>query len=104
MYRLTVCYSQPSDPDEFDHYYARTHAPLARQIPGLAAFTAGRCRTLDGSEPPYYLVAQLDFATEADFNHGLSSAAMKAAGADVANFATGGATMFTQQIRPLLGE
>jgi uncharacterized protein (TIGR02118 family) len=98
MYRLAVCYGHPSDPAAFDRYYEETHAPLARQVPGLASYTGGRCSSLDRSEPAYYYVAFLDFATEEDFRSGLGSPEMGKAGADVANFATGGVTMVTQQL------
>ena len=65
MYRLTVLYGKPTDPAAFDLHYAQVHIPLARQIPGLAAFTAGHCAATDKSEPAYYWVATLDFANEA---------------------------------------
>jgi uncharacterized protein (TIGR02118 family) len=98
MYRLTVCYGHPSDTAAFDRYYEETHAPLARQVPGLAAYTGGRCSSLDGSEPAYYYLAFLDFATEEDYRGGLGSPEMGKAGADVANFATGGVTMLSEQL------
>jgi hypothetical protein len=47
-------------------------------------------------------VATLDFATEEDYRTGLGSPEMAKAGADVATFATGGVTMFTQQLDDLL--
>jgi uncharacterized protein (TIGR02118 family) len=101
MYRVTVCYGQPSDPAAFDSHYAQVHVPLVRQVPGLAAFAAGRCAALDRSEPAYYFVATLDFATEADYRAALSSPEMGTAGADVASFATGGVTMFSQRLDDL---
>ena len=52
--------------------------------------------SLDGSEPPYYQVAYLVFADGASLKEGLASPEMKTAGNDVRNFASGGATMFTQ--------
>ena len=102
MYRVTVCYGQPTDPAAFDTHYAQVHAPLVRQVPGLSGFSAGRCGTLDRSDPAYYFVATLDFATEADYRTGLGSPEMRKAGADVATFATGGVTMFTQQLDDFL--
>jgi uncharacterized protein (TIGR02118 family) len=103
MYRVTVCYGQPTDPAAFDTHYTQTHAPLVRQVPGLVGFTAGHGAALDGSEPPYYFMAALDFATEADFRAALRSPEMGAAGADVANFATGGATMISHPVDDLMG-
>jgi uncharacterized protein (TIGR02118 family) len=94
MHVLTVCYGQPADPDAFDAYYTATHQPLAAKIPGLVSFTARHCASLDGSAPPYYLLAELGFASPETLDAGLTSAEGHAAAADVANFADGGATMF----------
>ena len=102
MYRVTVCYGQPTDPAAFDAHYADVHVPLVRQIPGLSGFTGSRCSSLDGSAPAYYFVVCLEFATEEDYRTGLSSPEMGKAGADVPTFATGGVTMFTQQVEDLL--
>jgi len=94
MHVLTVCYGHPADPAAFDAYYTSTHVPLAEKIPGLASFTARHCDSLDGSQPPYYLLAELSFASQEALNAGMASPEGQAAGADVPNFADGGATMF----------
>ena len=95
MHVLTVCYRHPADPAAFDSYYASTHRPLAEKIPGLASFTARHCDSLDGSQPPYYLLAELSFASPREtLDAGLASPEGHAAAADVAKFADGGATMF----------
>jgi uncharacterized protein (TIGR02118 family) len=102
MYRLTVLYGKPTDPAAFDLHYRQVHIPLARQIPGLTAFTVGHCAAIDQSEPAYYWVATLDFASEADFKAALASPEMGKAVADVPNFATGAVTMFSQEIADVL--
>ena len=94
MHVLTVCYGHPADPAAFDSCYASTHRPLTEKIPGLASFTARHCDSLDGSQPPYYLLAELSFASREALTAGMTSPEGQAAGADVPNFATGGATMF----------
>jgi uncharacterized protein (TIGR02118 family) len=104
MHRVTVCYGQPTDPAAFDEHYANVHAPLVRAVPGLTGFTGSRVSSLDRSEPAYYYVACLEFATDEDYRTGLTSPEMGKAGADVPTFATGGVTMFTQQIDDLLPE
>ncbi|RRQ25001.1 EthD family reductase [Rhodococcus sp. Eu-32] len=96
-YRVAVCYGKPDDPSAFDDYYTSTHVPLAKAVPGLVGFTWGKTKSLDGSEPPYYAVANLYFDDEASLQTGLRSPEMKAAGKDVRNFATGGVTMFMQE-------
>ena len=91
---LTVCYGHPKDPAAFDAHYQATHGPLVEKIPGLAAFTARHCTSLDGSAAPYYLLAELSFASAEALNAGLSSPEGQATAADLANFADGGVTMF----------
>ncbi|WP_433602774.1 EthD family reductase [Nocardia sp. CA-135953] len=97
-YQISVCYRKPDDAAAFEEYYRSTHIPLTEKVPGLSGFTWGLCRSLDGSEPDFFAVAQLQFATEAELQQALASPEMRAAGKDVRNFATGGATMFVQDL------
>jgi uncharacterized protein (TIGR02118 family) len=98
MFRVSVCYGQPTDPAAFDEYYEHNHVPLALKVPGLAGFTTGKCRSIaPGQNPPYYMVASLLFGTAEDLKTAFKSPEMAAAGADVANFATGGATMYSTE-------
>lgn len=92
--RISVCYGKPTDEAAFNEHYARVHIPLAKAVPGLTRFTCGKVSSLDGTEPPYYAVAGLYFADEETMQTALRSPEMRAAGGDVANFATGGATMY----------
>ncbi len=96
MHVLTVGYGRPEDPTAFDNYYRDTHVPLADKIPGVRSFTYRKCASLDGSEPPYYMMAELAFDSEQALGEGMSSPEGTAAAGDVPNFATGGATMFVQ--------
>jgi uncharacterized protein (TIGR02118 family) len=94
MHVLTVCYGHPADPAAFDTHYMSTHVPLAEKLPGLDSFTYRHCASLDGSQPPYYLLAELSFASQEALGAAMASPEGQVAGADVANFATGGVTMF----------
>ena len=94
MYVLTVLYGHPADPAAFDAHYTSTHVPLVEKLPGLDSFTYRRCASLDGSQPPYYLIAQLGFASQEAFDAAMATPEGHAAGADVPNFATGDVTMF----------
>lgn len=101
--RVAVCYGEPTDPAAFDDYYERVHIPLANAIPGLTGYTYAKAASLDGSPSPYYSVASLYFPDTDTMTAGLSSPQMRAAAADVPNFATGGVTMFTHEetsVRP----
>ncbi|MCV7320716.1 EthD family reductase [Mycolicibacterium confluentis] len=96
MFRISVCYGHPVDPAAFDAHYTQTHIPLTLQIPGLAGFTTGRPRSLvPNQDAPYHLVASLSFSSAHELKAALKSPEMAAASADVANFATGGVTLFS---------
>jgi uncharacterized protein (TIGR02118 family) len=92
MYRVLISYGHPEDPVAFDDYYASSHLPLAAQIPGVQQFVAGRCESLDGTKPSAYMLADIGFANRDEAQAGLVSPEGQAAAADLANFATGGAT------------
>ena len=94
MHVLTVCYGHPTNPAAFDAYYTSTHVPLAEKTPGMTSFTYRHCASLDGSQPPYYLLAELSFPSREAMNAALHSPESQAATADVPNFATGGVTVF----------
>jgi uncharacterized protein (TIGR02118 family) len=94
MVKLVVAYGAPEDPAAFDRYYADTHAPLAEKIPNLRRFETGKVlRTADGSPAPYYFIAELLFDSPDVLQAAMGSPEGQAAAADVANFATGGATL-----------
>lgn len=93
MYTLTVCYGHPNDHAAFDEYYSSTHRALADKIPGVREWNAGKCSAPDGSKPPYYVIASLRFDSQAALQAGLASPEGQEAAADIANFATGGATL-----------
>lgn len=97
MHILTVAYGHPADPAAFDSYYTSTHLPLAQTVPNVIDVAARHCTSLDSNPAPYYLLAQLSFASAEDLQGALASCEGQAAAADLANFATGGATFFVQQ-------
>ncbi|MBV9173083.1 MAG: EthD family reductase, partial [Chloroflexi bacterium] len=90
----------PTNPSAFDQYYASTHVPLAKKIPGLRSFTTstGSTASREG-RAAYYLVAELDFDSVADLQKAFGTPEGEAAGADLANFATGGATTLWYEVR-----
>lgn len=93
MYRLTVLYGHPKDPDAFQKYYHEVHLPIARKMRGLKGWTIGMCEAVTpGEEPPYYMIVGLYTETREEMEAILQSPEGQAAVADVPNFATGGAT------------
>jgi uncharacterized protein (TIGR02118 family) len=94
MVKLVVAYGPPEDPAAFDEHYASTHRPLAEKIPSLRRFEAGKVLgTPDGSPAPFYFIAELWFDDVDQLQAAMASSEGQAAGGDVANFATGGATL-----------
>ena len=98
MMKLTVLYGPPTDTAAFDQHYQEVHVPLAQKIPGVTRFEAGKVSTPDGSDSPYYLMAQLWFEDMDAFGAAMGSPEGAAAGADIGNFATGGATTLITEV------
>ena len=86
MYRMTILYGTPTDPEAFRRYYYDTHIPIARRMKGL---TGWNLSWIDGEDSRYILVAEL-YAESADAMTAiLDSAEGRAASADLDNFVTG---------------
>jgi uncharacterized protein (TIGR02118 family) len=98
MMKLTVLYGPPADPAGFEEHYESTHLPLVAQVPNLRRFEAGKTATADGTEPPYYRIAELWFDGPEEMQESLSSPEGQAATGDIPNFATGGATVFVSVV------
>ncbi|HEY5821734.1 MAG TPA: EthD family reductase [Propionibacteriaceae bacterium] len=92
--KLVVLYGVPADPAAFDTYYAEHHLPLVKGVPGLAGASSsvGPVGSPEGPAP-YHQVSTYTWASMDDLQGGLGSAAGDAAAADLANFASGGATL-----------
>jgi uncharacterized protein (TIGR02118 family) len=72
---------------------------LALAIPGLQRFEAARgVGTPDGSAVPYQRIAELTFEDMEALEAGFASEDGQAAVNDIANFATGGVTVFYAEI------
>jgi uncharacterized protein (TIGR02118 family) len=98
MVKLVVCYGAPEDPAGFDSHYIETHVPLVDAIPNLKRFEHGKVLgTPDGAPAPFYYLAELSFDSPAELQAGMESSEGQAAGADVATFASGGATLMVAE-------
>jgi uncharacterized protein (TIGR02118 family) len=91
MAQLVVTYKTPKDIEAFDKYYAETHIPLAKKLPGLKKYeiSSGTVAAPAGSSG-IHLIASLTFADVAAIKAALSSPQGQAAAGDLPNFATGG--------------
>ena len=94
MADIVVLYKTPTDPAAFDKYYAETHIPLAKKLPGLRKYTVSRGPiTTPGGPSPVYLIATLSFDSMAAIGAAFASPEGKATAADVPKFASGGVEM-----------
>src|ERR1700739_522547 len=94
MAQVVVMYKTPKDTGAFDKYYAETHIPIAKNLPGRRKYEAsgGQVGTPAGHSA-FHLIATLYFDSMADIQAAFGSAEGKAAAADVPKFATGGGDM-----------
>lgn len=92
MAQVMVTYKTPKDKAAFDRYYAETHIPLAKRLPGLRKYEISQ-GPVGGpaGESGIHLVAVLTFDTLAALQAALGSPEGQAAAGDVAKFASGGA-------------
>jgi uncharacterized protein (TIGR02118 family) len=97
--KLVALYGAPTDAAAFERYYAATHVPLARRLPGLQRLeTAQLLGTAEGGPAPHHRIAELWFADMAQFQAAAASPEGQALAADVPNFATGGVTLLVAQV------
>lgn len=89
MYRMTILYGMPTDPDHFRRYYHEHHIPLARQMSGLTGWNLCWMDEDSTQDPPYILIAELYTESREAMQQLLQSPAGEAARADLDNFVTG---------------
>jgi len=89
-----ILFGIPKDPAAFEAHYLNVHVPLAQKIPAAGYEMGLALSTLDGSPLPYYRIATLHLTGMAQFKTALASPQGQAALGDLANFATGGVTVF----------
>ncbi len=96
---LNVLYNTPTDPEAFEDYYAQTHLPIAGRIPSVEHLVLLKgLPGPDGGAPAYYRVAQLFFADADTMGAAMASSEAQAAVADLANFATGGFSVYVAEV------
>lgn len=95
MAKLVILYGHPADPAAFEDYYASRHIPYAsKHMPHVRGAENMRViSTSDGGPAPYYRMSQLTYDSVDDLRAGISSVDGQSTIADLANFATGGATL-----------
>ena len=94
MAEVVVIYKTPKDPAAFDRYYAETHIPLAKKLPGLRRYQISQGVVATPAGPSgAHLIATLSFDSMAALQAALGSPEGQAAAGDLPNFASGGADL-----------
>jgi uncharacterized protein (TIGR02118 family) len=94
MAKVLVLYKTPTDKAAFDKYYAETHIPLAKKIPGIRKYEISQGAVATPAGPSgVHLVAVLTFDSMAAIQAGFGSPEGQAAAGDLPNFASGGADL-----------
>jgi uncharacterized protein (TIGR02118 family) len=100
MADVVVTYKTPKDPAAFDKYYAETHIPLAKKMPGLRKYQLSQGPLATPAGPSgSHLIATLTFDNMAAVQAAFASPEGQAAAGDVAKFATGGADIMFYDTR-----
>ncbi len=96
---VVILYGEPDEKAKFVAYYRNTHVPLALTLPALQSTDYGPLLGLPGREAGTdFWFAVLRYADADDLQASLASDAGKAVLADVANFATGGVTIYLSHL------
>ena len=101
MHRLTVHYSNPEDPAEFERRYLEEHVPMVEPMTDVQRFTWSFLRPLGGDQG-VHMVAELDFADAESMKATLKSPEMAEAGAHAQTLGAT-VTMYTGEVRDSAG-
>jgi uncharacterized protein (TIGR02118 family) len=104
MTTLLALYRRPEGGDdalnEFERRYATEHLPLVARTPGLRNSRVQRVSQALGTETDLVLITAMDFDDRAALDEGLASDAMRAAGRNLREIATGLATLLVLEDAP----
>lgn len=103
MIKVTVVYGIPDDAEAFNHHYETVHVPLVLRMPELKGFeySFGEVNNGEGTAPAHML-AVMTYSDIDSLTRSFGSPEGHAAIADVANFASGGASIHTAAFKTAL--
>jgi len=96
--KLTVLYGLPTDPAAFEKYYAEIHLPLADKITGYTRIEMSKGLPGPDGSTAFYRTVEFWFESAAALQACFDTPEVKATAADLANFATGGVTLFVSEV------
>ena len=93
MVKVLVLFGIPIDPPAFDQHFEQAHQPLLAKMPGLDALHINSVSGAAKGDSPFYLIAELHFASEEAMQGGLNSEIGQMMARDFGTFASGGVTI-----------
>ena len=93
MVKVLVLFGNPIDPQAFDRHFEQLHQPLLAEVPGLDELHINRVSGAAKGDSPFYLIAELWFASEEAMQGGLNSELGQRMAQDFGSFASGGVTV-----------
>ena len=99
MVKLNALYGHPEESEAFEEYYANNHLPLVQAIPNAGRLETARVvATPDGSEPPYYRIAELSFERKEQMQASLSTPEGQRLVEDIFKLPTDEVTVFFSEV------
>ena len=90
---LTVLYTVPDDPADFDRHYRDVHMPIVAKWQGVESVELTRIDATMGGAERYHLMTQIRFPDRATLDAALGSEAGAEAGRDFGSIAAPGSFM-----------
>jgi uncharacterized protein (TIGR02118 family) len=87
MVKLVAIYSIPENMEEFNQHYFETHAPLAKEVPGLIKLEVSKVYGAPMGESNLHLIAEMYFENKEALTEAMNSPEMRATGKDLMSFA-----------------
>ena len=88
MYKMTLLFQKPEDPDHFEDQWSQTFIPFAEQMPGLQRITVCHVEGEPSGTSDYYRIHEFQFADKTALDHALNSDKGVSAGKALMGFAS----------------
>jgi len=93
LFSALFLFGYPRDTIAFEEHFDRSYRPLLLAIPRMERVTVNRIAGAAKGDPPFYLLAEVQFASEGAMQEGLNSEQGQAMAREMGLFASGGFTV-----------
>jgi uncharacterized protein (TIGR02118 family) len=93
LFSALILFGYPRDTAAFEGHFDRSYRPLLRAIPRMERVTVNRIGGATKGDPPFYLMVEVQFASEEAMQEGLNSEQGQTMAREMGSFASGGYTV-----------